>query len=71
MKNRCQIIYFGFIAFLMLSEMITSHLWSLVGPLEETADLMGVGMAVERVRVAILILLDAVPGVGAVLAIRG
>ena len=46
----------------MLSEMITSNLWSLVGPLEETAELMGVGIAVERVRLVILILLDAVPG---------
>jgi hypothetical protein len=70
-KNRYQIIYFGFITFLMLSEMITSNLWSLVGPLEETAELMGVGIAVERVRLVILILLDAVPGVGAVLVIRG
>jgi hypothetical protein len=71
MTKRSRIIYFGFIAFLMLSEMITSNLWSLVGPLEKTAEIMGVSVAMERVRLIILIVLDAVPGVGALLAIRG
>ena len=71
MQNRNRIIYFGFIAFLMLSEMITSNIYSLVGPLEKTAEIMGIGVAEERVRLLILIFLDAVPGIGAVLAIRG
>jgi hypothetical protein len=71
MKKRNRIIYFGFIAILMLSEMVTSNLYSLIGPLEDTSELMGVSVPVERIRLAILIVLDAIPGVGAVLAIRG
>ena len=71
MKNRSRIIFFGFIAFLMLSEMITSNLYSLIGPLEETAKIMGVSVAVERVRLMILIVLDAIPGIGALFAIQG
>jgi len=71
MRNRNRIIYFGFIAFLMLSEMITSNIYSLIGPLDRTAEIMGVSIAVEQVRLVILIILDAVPGVGAVLAIYG
>ena len=71
MNTRKRIIYFGFIAFLMLSEMITSNLYSLLGPLEETAKIMGVTVAVERLRLIILIILDAIPGFGALLAIYG
>lgn len=71
MKKRTRLIYFGFIAFLMLSEMVTSNLWSLVGPLEETAEIMGVSVETERLRLAILIVLDAIPGIGALLAIYG
>jgi hypothetical protein len=70
MKGRGRTIYFGFIAVLMLSELLTSNLYSLIGPLEDTAALMGVSVAVERVRLVILILLDAVPGIGAVLVVR-
>jgi hypothetical protein len=69
MKNRGRIIYFGFIAVLMLSEMVTSNLYSLIGPLEATSELMGVSVAVERIRLVILIVLDAIPGAGAVIAI--
>lgn len=71
MKNRGRIIYFGFIALLMLSEMITSNFYSLVWPLEETAVIMGVTVAVECIRLIILIILDAIPGVGAVFAMQG
>ncbi|MBS93823.1 MAG: hypothetical protein CL799_05205 [Chromatiales bacterium] len=70
MKQRSRIIFFYFIAILMLSEMITSNLYSLVGPLEDTAEFMGITVAAERIRLVILIVLDAIPGVGAVLAIR-
>ena len=69
MKMRSRMIYFGFIAILMLSEMITSNIYSLMGPLEDTSELMGVSVSVERVRLIILIALDAIPGAGAVLAI--
>ncbi len=71
MKTRSRVIYFGFIAILMLSEMLTSNLYSLLGPLEDTAEMMGVSVAVERVRLMILIVLDAVPGVAALFAIQG
>jgi len=71
MKKRSRMIYFIFIAVLMLSEMITANIYSLLGPLEETAEFMGVGVEAERVRLVILIILDAIPGMGAVLAIWG
>ena len=71
MKHRGRIIFFAFIAILMLSEMIASNLWSLIGPLEDTAKFMGVSVAEERVRLIILIILDAIPGIGALLAVQG
>jgi len=71
MKKRSRMIYFGFLAVLMLSELLASNLYSLLGPLESTAELMGVSVAVERIRLIILIILDAIPGLGAVLVIRG
>jgi hypothetical protein len=69
MKKRSRIIYFGFIAVLMLSEMVTSNVYSLLGPLEDTAELMGVSVSVERIRLVILIVLDAIPGLAAVIVI--
>ena len=42
-----------------------------MGPLKNTADLMGVSVAAERIRLVILIFLDAIPAIGAVLAIWG
>jgi hypothetical protein len=69
MKKRSRIIYFGFIAVLMLSEMVTSNVYSLLGPLEDTAEIMGVSVSAERIRLIILIVLDIVPGVAAVIAI--
>jgi hypothetical protein len=69
MKKRSRIIYFGFIAVLMLSEMVTSNVYSLLGPLEDTAELMGVSESVERIRLITLIVLDAIPGIAAVMAI--
>ena len=70
MKKRSRMFYFGFIAFLGLSENI-GNLYSLFGPLEDTADLMGVHVAAERIRLVILIFLDAIFAIGAVLTIWG
>ena len=70
MKKRSRISYFGFIAFLVLSENI-GNLYSLIGPLKNTADLMGVSVAAERIRLVILIFLDTIPAIGAVLSIWG
>jgi hypothetical protein len=69
MRKRSRIIFFGFIAVLMLSEMVTSNVYSLLGPLEDTAELMGVSESVERFRLIILIVLDAIPGIAAVMVI--
>lgn len=55
----------------MLSEMVTSNIYSLVGPLEKTAEIMGVSVSLERTRLIILIVLDAIPGIGALFAIQG
>ena len=70
MKKRSRMIYFGFIAVLMLSEMVMANIYSLLGPLEKTAELMGVDMEVERARLMLLIVLDFIPGIGAILAVR-
>ncbi|MEJ2140295.1 MAG: hypothetical protein P8Y61_12775 [Gammaproteobacteria bacterium] len=71
MKTRTRIIYFSFIALIMLSELVTSNLYSLFGNLENTADIMGVTVAEERIRLYILIVLDIVAGGGALLAVTG
>ncbi len=68
MKKRSRIIYFSVIAFLMISENI-GNVYSLMGGLEKTAELMGVPVQDERTRIMILIFLDAVPAIGALLAI--
>ena len=70
MKKRSRMIYFIFIAVLMLSEMITANIYSLVWRLEETAELIGVAVEVERARLMLLIVLDFISGVGAILAVR-
>jgi len=70
MTKRSRMIYFGVIAFLMISELITANIYSLFFALEKTAELMGVPVDEERIRLVILIFLDAIPGLGAVLAVR-
>ena len=69
-KKRSRLIYFGIIAILMLSEMVMANIYSLLGPLEKTAELIGVDVEVERVRLMLLIVLDFIAGVGAILAVR-
>ena len=71
MQPRGKKIYFGFIALIMLSELFTSNLYSLFGNLENTAEIMGVTVLEERIRLYILIVLDLVAGGGAVLAVIG
>lgn len=68
MKKRSRIIYFGFIAVLVLSENI-GNFYSLMGPLKNTADLMGISVTAERIRLVILIFLDSIPAIGAMLVI--
>jgi hypothetical protein len=68
MKKRSRIIFFSFIAFLVITENI-GNVYSLMGGLEKTAELMGVSVQDERTRILILIFLDAVPAIGALLAL--
>jgi hypothetical protein len=70
MKKRSRMIYFGFIAILMLSEMVFANIYTLLGPLKKTADLIGVDLEVERARLMLLTVLDFIPGIGAILAVR-
>lgn len=70
LKKRSRMIYFGFIAVLMLSEMVMANIYSLLGSLEKTAELIGVDVEVERARLMLLIVLDFISGVGAILAVR-
>lgn len=69
MQIRTRKIYFGLIAVIMLSELFTSNLYSLFGNLENTAEIMGVTVLEERIRLYILIVLDIVAGGGAALAL--
>ncbi len=66
-----RMLFFLFIAFLMLSELWLSNWGSLTTNLEGTAALLGLSVAAERTRLYILIVLDAVGGGGALLATIG
>ncbi len=66
-----RILFFLFIALLMLSELWLSNWGSLTTNLEGTAALLGLSVAAERTRLYILIALDAVGGGGALLATLG
>jgi hypothetical protein len=70
MNKRSRKIYFGFIAVLVLSENI-GNFYSLIGPLKNTADLMGVSVDAERIRLVILVFLDTIPAIGAMLSVWG
>ncbi len=62
-------IFFALIAILMLAELFFSNLGSLMGNLEKTASSLGLSVGAEQARLWILILLDAVGGIGAALAV--
>lgn len=66
-----RLIFFFLIALLLLSELWLSNLGSLTNNLEGMAALMGLSVAAERVRLFILIGLDALGGGGALLALAG
>jgi len=68
MRKRRRILYFSIIAFLVTTENI-GNIYSLMGGLEKTAELMGVSVQDERTRILILIVLDAIAAIGALLAI--
>ncbi|MEM7347435.1 MAG: hypothetical protein AAF485_24615 [Chloroflexota bacterium] len=65
-----RIIFFAVIALLLLSELVFSNIGSF-GNIEAVAEQLGLTVAAERVRLYILILFDAIGGVGALLALWG
>ena len=60
---------FGLLAIIAFSELIFSNLGTLNGDLAGAASMLGLTLQQERTRLLILIALDAVAGVGALLAI--
>jgi hypothetical protein len=68
-KNRLfQAIFFGLLALLMLSELFFSNFGALQNNLEGVAHMLGISVAAERVRLYILMVLDAIAGGGALMA---
>ncbi|MEM7119074.1 MAG: hypothetical protein AAF614_42040 [Chloroflexota bacterium] len=68
-RNRIlRIIFFAIIALLLLSELVFSNIGSL-GNVEEVAQQLGLTVPAERIRLYILILFDAIGGIGAILAL--
>jgi hypothetical protein len=66
-----RIIFFGLIAITLFSEMIFSNIGTLNGDIAGTAQMLGLSVEAERQRLLMLIMLDAVGGIGAVIAIVG
>jgi hypothetical protein len=66
-----RIIFFSIIALLMFAELWFSNVGTLTNNLEGIAALMGLSVAAERTRLIILISLDAIAGVGALIALVG
>lgn len=66
-----RMIFFAIIALLLFAELWFSNVGTLTNNLEGIAALMGLSAAAERWRLILLIILDAIGGVGAVLAFCG
>lgn len=66
-----RVIFFFVIALLMLAELFMSNLGTLLGDVTSTSAMMGITPDAERTRLWILILLDAVAGLGALVAAIG
>ncbi len=72
MKTRIpHLIFFGLLALIALSELFFSNLGTLNGDIASVANMLGLTVPQERTRLLILIALDAIAGIGAVLAIMG
>ncbi|HJP04005.1 MAG: hypothetical protein QF789_09730 [Gammaproteobacteria bacterium] len=65
MKDLLRELYFGFIAILMLSELVAGNLYSLLFAIERPAELMAVSIEVAYRHMSTLAVLDAIVGVGA------
>jgi hypothetical protein len=63
-----RVIFFGILALLLLAELFFSNVGSL-GRLETVATQLGLTPEAERSRLIILIILDAIGGVGALLCV--
>jgi hypothetical protein len=68
-RPRFLIGFYAIIALLMLAELLLSNIGTLAGNLDATAAMLGLSPDAERTRLVILIILDAVAGGGALLAL--
>lgn len=66
-----RILFFGIIALLLFAELWFSNWGTLVNNLEGIAALLGLTVEQERTRLYSLIILDAIGGIGALLALAG
>jgi hypothetical protein len=72
MKSRIpHIIFFGLLALIALSELFFSNLGTLNGDIAGVANMLGLTVQQERTRLLILIALDAIAGIGALIAVLG
>ena len=62
-------LYFGFIVILMVSELVARNLYSLIFQIERPAETMAVSVEVIRAHLSMLLLLDAIPAIGAMLVL--
>lgn len=65
------LVLFVLLALIAFSELIFSNLGTLNGDIVGVAQMLGLTLQQERTRLLILIALDAIAGVGAVLAVVG
>lgn len=65
------LVLFVLLALIAFSELIFSNLGTLNGDIAGVAQMLGLTLQQERTRLLILIALDAIAGVGAVLAVVG
>lgn len=70
-RPRYLVGFYAAIALIMLSELFLSNVGTLIGDLEGTAAMLGLSPEDERNRLLILIVLDAIAGEGALLALWG
>lgn len=66
-----RILFFALIAILLFAELWFSNLGTLTSNLEGIAALMGLSVAEERTRLIVLIVFNAIGGLGATLALVG
>ena len=66
-----RIIFFGLLTLVAFSELLFSNIGTLTGNMTSVATMLGLTLEQERIRLLILIALDAIAGIGAVIAVIG